>query len=170
MVAPIELLQQDRKARLGFDGNTGRPQFQEDAYAIAHVRADVEDERAPIDELRIEAAVTAGAAGLAVVDQQGPRQPPQAPKLRGRIHFAASLSVRLRGCALIEVASGRRWLQLLEPFHPWGKRKEKVVTLFQFERCFLQLTVRKGALIGCEEDRGAAAPAAGVNCGEQTAQ
>ena len=80
----IDLLQQAGEERLGFDGNTGRAQFEKDPYAIADVRANVENKRPPADELSIKAAVTAGPARLAVVNEKRTRKAPKAPEICGR--------------------------------------------------------------------------------------
>ena len=47
----IDLLQQGGEERLGFDGNTRRPQSEEDADAIANVCADVENKITAANEL-----------------------------------------------------------------------------------------------------------------------
>ena len=47
--------------------------MEKDAYAIADVCADVENKGAPADELCIKAAVTAGPARPAVVDEKRAR-------------------------------------------------------------------------------------------------
>ena len=64
----IERSQQRGENRLGFDCYAVGPQLQKDAYSIANMGADVENERARRDELAEELAVAAGAAGLCVVD------------------------------------------------------------------------------------------------------
>ena len=76
-MAAVEKAQQGGKGRLRLDGNAARAQPQKDAHPVAHMGADVENKRASTDELAVELQVTAGAAGLSIVDKERAGKAPQ---------------------------------------------------------------------------------------------
>jgi len=78
--------------------------------------------------------------------------------------------VRVQGIESVNVVSGRRRLKLLETLDPRREWEEKVMALFQLDRRFPLPAGRKGSLTCPKEDGGTAAPAAGVNRGEQLAK
>ena len=93
---------------LGLDGDDAGAEASEGGHAIADMGADVEDEVAPSDELRMERVHRPRARAVAVVDpqraQDAARRPQRARQVR---HLSAGKSSRFSEAGGA-VSSGRR--------------------------------------------------------------